>query len=123
MRTEIDCTACANCCKTLPIIVTQAEVKRLAALLEQSLKDFSEKHLRTSEEGTVFATQPCPLLEGTRCSCYEVRPTVCREYPHLDKRLMASRLLNVIENASTCPIVYNVLETLKCELGDRWRRG
>ena len=122
VRTEIDCTACASCCKTLPIIVTRVAVKRLAAVLEQSPKDFGESYLRKSEEGRVCANQPCPLLEGTRCSCYEVRPTVCRSYPHLDKRLMTSRLLGVIRNASTCPMVYNVLEALKCELGHRWRR-
>jgi hypothetical protein len=53
VRTEIDCTACANCCKTLPIVVTRAEARRLAAVLEQSPKDFSENYLRTSEEGSI----------------------------------------------------------------------
>jgi uncharacterized protein len=120
-RSEIDCTVCANCCKTLPIVVTSTDAKRLAAGLGQSPAHFGETYLRTSAEGRVLAQQPCPFLEGTRCSCYEDRPTVCRSYPHLDRRDRVSRLLGVISSASTCPIVYNVLEALKAELGQRWR--
>ena len=69
----------------------------------------------------MLAHQPCPFLEGTRCSSYEDRPTVCRSYPHLDRPDRVSRLLGLISSASTCPIAYDVLEALKAELGHGWR--
>jgi hypothetical protein len=52
------------------------------------------------------------IIEDARCSIYEVRPAVCADYPHL-YRNFRSRLWQVIDNAETCPIVYNVVERLK----------
>ena len=72
----------------------------------------------------MFARTPCPLLDGTRCSCYKDRPKDCRSYPHLHEKEMTTRLLGVLGNAEVCPIVYNVLENLKAELvarGFDWR--
>jgi hypothetical protein len=52
--------------------------------------------------------------------------TVCAGYPHLHRNFR-SRLWQTIENAETCPIVFNVLERLKRRLGfrrrDRQRSG
>ena len=45
-----------------------------------------------------------------------VRPAVCANYPHLHRNFR-SRLWQAIDNADTCPIVYNVLERLKQRLG------
>jgi len=59
---------------------------------------------------------PCPFLDGNLCSIYEVRPAVCADYPHLHRNFR-SRLWQVIDNAETCPIVYNVVERLKKTLG------
>ena len=88
--------------------------------------EFRKAHLREDGEGLVFARTPCPLLDGTRCSCYRDRPEDCRSYPHLHKKDMTRRLLGVLENAGVCPIAFTVLERLKAELLERghdWRAG
>ena len=103
---EIDCTECARCCREL------SPVRKAPP--------------REDGEGLVFARTPCPLLDGTRCSCYRDRPEDCRSYPHLHKKDMTRRLLGVLGNAGVCPIVFSVLERLKAELIERghdWRAG
>jgi uncharacterized protein len=119
----IDCTSCASCCCSLPVGVGRADARRLATELGQSLADFRREYLKKSDWGDVFARSPCPFLQGTRCSVYEQRPAVCRSYPHLQKRDMPTRMLQVVGNAEVCPIVYNVVECVKAELGTRWRRA
>ena len=78
-----------------------------------SIVSYVGSYLRTGTEGRILAHQPCPFLEGTRCSSYEDRPTVCRSYPHLDRPDRVSRLLGLISSASTCPIAHDVLDALK----------
>jgi Fe-S-cluster containining protein len=122
IRSAIDCTICGRCCQ-LPIPIRAGDARRLAAELGQSLADFRRDFLTKGNYGEVLARTPCPFLKGTSCSVYEHRPDVCRSYPHLHKTDMPSRTLSVLSNAEICPIVYNVLECLKHEFGNRWRRG
>jgi len=121
---EMDCTTCAACCRQMSPVFVTTDVERLARRLHLTTEEVHSKYLRETDDGPEFRSQPCPLLDGTRCSCYEDRPLDCRSYPHLHKRQMSSRLLAVIENATLCPIVYNVVELLKAELLARnqdWR--
>lgn len=123
---EIDCASCGSCCRQLSPVLLPKDIERLARRLRVPNPEFRASHLRKEDDGFVFARTPCPLLDGTRCSCYKDRPKDCRSYPHLHKKKMASRLLGVIENAAICPIVFGVLERLKPELvrrGFDWREA
>jgi uncharacterized protein len=115
----IDCRTCANCCKTRHPLFSRAEVKRIAMHLETTVDDLRARYLEPSEEGKYTTRQlPCPFLQQNLCSIYPVRPAVCASYPHL-QRNFRSRLLQVIDNAETCPIVYNVLARVKERCGFR----
>ena len=114
---EIDCTACGHCCRTLQIVVDDFDIGRLATRLNVKPEELKRKHVGRTEDGElVFNRQPCPFLDGNLCSIYEVRPAVCADYPHLHRNFR-SRLWQAIDNAETCPIVYNVVERLKKTLG------
>jgi Fe-S-cluster containining protein len=113
---EIDCTECASCCLQISPVLGSRDVERLSRRLGVSASELEASHLRKTEDGLVFVRVPCPLLDGKRCSCYEDRPEDCRSYPHLHKKDMQRRLLDVLGNASLCPIVFGVLERLKGEL-------
>jgi uncharacterized protein len=115
----IDCRACANCCKTRHPLFRKAEVERIAVHLGTTVADLRTRYLEPSEEGKYTTRQlPCPFLQQNLCSIYPVRPAVCAGYPHL-QRNFRSRLWQVIDNAATCPIVYNVLTRLKERCGFR----
>lgn len=112
---SIDCLNCANCCRTLGPRITDKDVERMAKTLRMKTTDLINKYLHTDEEGDmVFQSMPCPFLgDDNYCSIYESRPKACREYPHTDrKRFYQIYNLSVL-NASTCPIVYHVLEDLR----------
>ena len=111
---EIDCTACANCCRELQPHLEEKDVTRVAAALDLSVKDAKKKYLvKDPDRSYRFSIKPCPLLNGTKCSIYKSRPADCSEYPHLNKPDFLGGSIGVIENYRVCPIVFNVYEGLK----------
>ena len=67
------------------------------------------------EDGSYNARQkPCPFLgDDNRCTIYDVRPTLCREYPHTDKEGFTFRTMGVANNALVCPAVFWIVEQMK----------
>jgi uncharacterized protein len=118
VTSEINCTKCANCCKTICPVLKPADVRRLAKHLELTIKEFRSRYLTndSEREGSAFRSQPCPFLQGNLCTVYEHRPTDCRSYPHLHKRDFVFRMNQAFSNCSVCPIVFNVYEELKRKL-------
>ncbi|HJN07310.1 MAG TPA: YkgJ family cysteine cluster protein [Pirellulaceae bacterium] len=55
------------------------------------------------------------LGEDDRCTIYDVRPAVCREYPHTDKDGFTFRTMSVANNAIVCPAVFWIVEQMKRE--------
>jgi Fe-S-cluster containining protein len=112
----VDCTRCANCCKTMTITFNDADIKRIAKHLNMGTAKFIETYLEAGEKkGSSKARQkPCPFLgEDNRCTIYAVRPTVCREYPHTDKQGFTHRTMGVANNALVCPAVFWIVEQMK----------
>ena len=109
----IDCTQCANCCRSLQTEFKKSELHTIAKTLGQSIEAFEKKFMT---EGAV--NPPCPMLDGKLCSIYENRPEVCRSYPHLEQPRFTTRLMGVIDNVAICPIAFNAFEELKARL--RW---
>lgn len=118
---RINCTACANCCRSMQVGLVPADIPVLARALDQppeqviaSCIDFDTA--AQSEEWGVINRSPCLFLSGTLCAVYEHRPAACRVYPGLtpDFRWLA---LPLMEGAGKCPIIFNVIERLKIALG------
>jgi Fe-S-cluster containining protein len=124
---SVDCTACANCCKTVRPTLSDEDISRMARRLGVERQQFIEQYLEPGEAGPEkpwqMRTAPCPFLKDNRCSVYEDRPGDCRDYPYLDKPDFASRTIAMIERTFTCPIVYEVMEVLKPSVGFVGRRG
>ena len=99
---EIDCTACANCCKTLGPDFKEADITRIA---------------KYEDGDKVFKSMPCPFLGGDNlCSIYDVRPKACREFPHTDRKKIHQINHLTIKNTLTCPAAYLFVEKLKDKL-------
>jgi Fe-S-cluster containining protein len=111
----IDCTRCANCCKTLDIRLTREDVQRIAGHLAMTADAFTANYLKTVD-GDQFeiVVKPCPFLGADdRCTIYEVRPEGCRGYPHTDKRGFASRTYGHAANTQVCPAVFWIVEEMR----------
>lgn len=116
----VDCTRCANCCKTKTPKFDESDVERISAHLNLSPAEFIDRYLESDPDEPPYKTRqtPCPLLgEDNRCTVYEVRPTVCREYPYTDKEGLAQRTISVASNALVCPAVYHIVQQLKQRSG------
>lgn len=118
---QIDCLSCANCCRTLQVVVDSADIDRLAARRGISAREFSRRYVKPDQFGDrIFAASPCPFLgEDNACTVYEDRPKACRDFPYLHEEHFTGRSLMMISNCETCPIVFNVWQRLKVRLGFR----
>jgi Fe-S-cluster containining protein len=118
VSSQIDCTQCGNCCRSLMINVDNKDTHRLATHLQISAEAFEGKYIEKSGEGTlaVMNAIPCKFLHENKCTVYEARPEECREFPGLHRRGFAARLFATFMHYGRCPIVYNVIEKLKMDV-------
>ena len=101
---EIDCTACANCCKSLGPDFKEADITRIAKYFKMKLPAFEDEFLQVDEDGDkIFKSMPCPFLGGDNlCSIYDVRPKACREFPHTDRKRIYQIYFNLSRSLSLC---------------------
>ena len=111
---KINCLDCANCCTSIPPIVSRSDVRRLSKATGIKEAEFTRKYLRQDEDDDwVMNTTPCPfLLEDNKCSVYEDRPKACRKYPHTDADEFRNNLGLHAGNAHYCPAVFFILEEM-----------
>jgi hypothetical protein len=117
-----DCTVCANCCRVATSKITERDVEKLAKFFRvkpsRILADFTE---RSEEEGLILKRNEkgCVFLEGNLCTVYEARPATCGDFPHLVRGpgSLVSRMWEMPDRATYCPIAYNTLEAFKTETG------
>ena len=112
---EIDCTRCANCCKILGPLFTEADISRIAKHFRMRLPVFEDMYLRVDEDNDkIFKSMPCPFLgEDNLCSIYDIRPKACREFPHTDRKKIYQINHLTIQNTLICPAVYLFVEKLQ----------
>lgn len=112
---EIDCLACANCCKTTSPIFTDNDIERIAKHLRIRPAQLIDKYLHLDKDKDyVLNSSPCTFLGADNyCSIYEVRPRACREYPHTDRKNMSGIMKLTLENTKVCPAVFEIVEQLK----------
>lgn len=117
VASKVDCTQCANCCRSLIIAPDYPDISRLACATGMTTQDFKRAYMRRDFEGDMVMKQkPCPFLKNNRCSVYEDRPKLCRRYPYLDEAGFVENLNRVLRNLSVCPIAYNTFESLKASV-------
>ncbi len=118
---EIDCTTCANCCRVATVRLRERELESLARHIGVSRREFTRDYAERTEEGWILkrTEKGCVFLEGNLCSVYEARPMTCEDFPHLvrGEGSLVSRMWEMPDRATFCPIAYNTLEAFKDALG------
>ena len=118
ITSQIDCTACGNCCKSLMINVTNEEADALSTHLNQTRKDFDTQYLEKSGTMMLMNAIPCTFLNNDRCTVYEHRFAGCREFPAMHLPDFNKRLFTTFMHYSRCPIIFNVIEGMKELISD-----
>lgn len=111
---EIDCLACANCCRTTGPLLQAQDITRISKRLKQSESSFVSQYLRVDEDGDhVFKTMPCPFLGSDNyCLVYSDRPRACREFPHTDRPGQLNIAHLTRKNARICPAVSRIAQII-----------
>ena len=116
VESTVDCTACANCCKTMRIQLNGSDIKRLARHTSMSVPAFKTQYLIFNQKDQIheMKTRPCPFLSPENlCTVYAIRPRDCRGYPFLQEHQPIDyRLPWMVDHAESCPIIFNTLEDL-----------
>lgn len=84
---EFKCTECGECCRwSGSVLLTSADISRLAGHLGVSEQEFIDLHTRLAPNRIQLALLDqedgsCAFLADDRCSIYEARPAQCRSFP------------------------------------------
>lgn len=115
---QINCTDCGNCCKSLMVNINDQEASNLAQHLGKTREQFEDAYISKGESGAmVINAIPCHFLVENSCSVYEHRFEGCREFPAFHVPDFNKRLFTTFMHYDRCPIIFNVIETLKEDLG------
>lgn len=112
---KISCLDCANCCKSIPPLINETDIRRISKFLGQKTSQFMSENITVDEDGDmVFNQSPCRFLAAdNKCEIYEVRPRACRQYPHTNNFEFSKHMKIHLPNAEYCPAVFHILERLK----------
>ena len=123
---DYDCCKCANCCRAYSVVLNENDVETVSQHLGQSKNDFINENMEKSffDEGDyIMKTQPCIFLcSDGKCQINDIKPATCQDFPFTNKPDRLSSMYSIIDFASECPVVFEILERLKKMYGFK-RRG
>ena len=124
IQQQIDCTTCANCCRSSVVPVDESDIGVIAQYLgvetEQAMRLYTVADSDSPTRRVLQSTPDgCTFLDGNLCLIYEARPKACRDFPHVAPgvRSLGGRFSSLCRWASLCPIIYNALESYKHVVG------
>src|ERR1700722_8117409 len=88
IESEIDCTACANCCRVTEVGITGKDIEKLAKFIGTSENEFVEQFTALDDTGAMILRKNeagCVFLEGNLCSVCEARRHTSANSPPLTR--------------------------------------
>lgn len=108
-KSECNCACCGNCCRLATSEYSYEQLKQRAMKGDKFSKSFVSVFVPYKSEEEAKKANPeyfdlltetvgnqrvyyyyCPKLVGNRCSDYENRPDVCKDFPHNPLKLLPS---------------------------------
>jgi uncharacterized protein len=118
IHAQIDCQACAECCRVTEVQLVDRDVDHLSRYLGIPRQAFLDQYTGLDAEGALILRRTeagCVFLDGNACTVYDARPGNCEKFPHLlrGSGSLESRMWDFADRATYCPIVFNWLEQVK----------
>ena len=109
-----ECCECGNCCKLYDIKINENDIGLISEYLGLSENDFIDKYLTTDDEGYKIKDKPCCFLDADgKCRIYEIRPSVCRDFPYTNKPYRLYNMYGLLSFSEECPVVFEIIKRLK----------
>jgi len=113
-----NCESCRNCCKEYSLALKEQELESVAKLLQISKDEFINKFVKDFFGEYELKGKPCQFLNSDNsCQIESCKPECCVSYPHTNKPDRLSSLLGIIDSSFVCPVVFEMIESLKEEYG------
>ena len=116
---EISCKQCGNCCRDMTPTWKKSDIKRVAAHVGITPKQFYDKWLYTDDSGDVMNTgTPCQFLnkKTNLCTIYEIRPHDCKEFPHFHRKDFVQEIDFYGDNIPRCPATLLLVEKIEAAI-------
>lgn len=111
-----DCSKCRNCCKEYSVSLEEDELGTVADFLKIPEIEFRDKYIEEYlGEYQLKKTPCCFLKKDGSCEIEACKPEGCKGYPFTDRPERLLNLISIIESASVCPVVFEMIERLKKE--------
>ena len=115
-----DCRKCRNCCKEYAPTLEENEVIAVASYFNMQKEEFINQFMGFKNGEHYVKGSPCRFLNADNsCQIADCKPQGCKDYPHTNKPERLWSLLSIVNSASVCPIVFEILERLKVQYNFR----
>lgn len=97
------CQECGKCCHQKLITILPEEVDRISSAAHIPLGEFVSKYVGVAGDGRIMMlrTDPCAFLgKNKRCTIWNDRPEVCREFPYLVSTFMSRVYLAIVNEGA-----------------------
>ena len=122
---DYDCSKCRNCCKMYRGCIPKEDIEKDAGHLGITSEQFIDFFLIEERAADRYQTKhmPCDFLrKDGDCRLGECRPEACRKFPYTDQPKRLWNMLSMLDEATVCPVVYEIFERIKAEYKERRRR-
>jgi len=120
VQQQVDCSACANCCRHTVVSVNKSEIENIAGHIGTTPEAVTRLYTVPDPDAPALrillnSGEGCVFLDGNLCMIYEARPKICRNFPHVavGTHSLGGRPSSLARWAALCPIIYNALESYK----------
>jgi Fe-S-cluster containining protein len=120
VQRQVDCTACANCCRHSMVAVSKLEIENIASHLGIAAEAVTRLYTVPDPDAPASrillnSEEACVFLDHNLCMIYEARPKTCRNFPHVavGTHSLGGRPSSLARWVALCPIIYNAFESYK----------
>jgi Fe-S-cluster containining protein len=112
VQQQVDCTACANCCRHSVVSVNKSEIENIASHIGATPEEVIRLYTVPDPDAPTLrillnSGEECVFLDGNLCMIYEARPKTCRDFPHLSVGQCARKLQASHGLSLTCGARYH----------------
>ncbi|MCL2786065.1 MAG: YkgJ family cysteine cluster protein [Methanomassiliicoccaceae archaeon] len=98
MHDSFPCELCGKCCHQANITLMDSDIERISGTLDMSKDDFITEHLYQRDGIWLFKKSgACKFLgDDKRCTIWQERPEICRDFPYLVSKFMSRVYLALV---------------------------
>ncbi len=119
LHREFPCEECGKCCYQELITLLPEEVDRISSASGVPLGEFMSSYIGIAGDNRIMLmkTNPCAFLKKEKCSIWDSRPQVCKDFPYLVSTFISKVYLAIVnEDADILEMIEYMDESWPCTM-------